>query len=114
VEVDKLAHLLVRLERGANETAAGFTGGMTMVAGLFGIFAVIFAMQHRWAISALMIGVAAFMVWLGRKAAARNTPETMLPVVATTHRLLVKANDDWEPLVTLLRERCPRATLIDR
>jgi len=81
LETGELAYLLVRLEQAVEETAAGFRNGMFMVAGMFFLIAVGFAVQKAWG-PVVLGGVAgAGILFIGMKASARTSPEKMRPVV---------------------------------
>src|SRR5678816_2308407 len=82
MEISELAYLLVRLEQAVQETAAGFRGGMTAVAALFFGMAVIYgAAFHAWGIAAFIAAFGVGMVFLGRAASRKTSPERMQPVL---------------------------------
>ncbi len=116
LEISELATLLVRMERGVEETAAGFQRGMTMVALLF------FGM-------ALLYG-ASFQAW-GMVDAIRDAPERVvsirhyqtsdsrrffvsdwLEIKTADHRLVVKVQGRWQALLDLATRRCPGAKIL--
>jgi type IV secretory pathway TrbD component len=81
LEVSELAYLLVRIEQAVQETAAGFRRGMFMIAGLFLLIAVSFAVQQAWAAAAFGALFGGGMVVIGMKASTRTSPEKMKPVL---------------------------------
>ncbi|HVV86425.1 MAG TPA: hypothetical protein VHE35_25385 [Kofleriaceae bacterium] len=146
--VSELAQLLVRMEQAIAETARGFAFGMAAVAGLFVAMALGYGIAfHAWGIAAFIGAFAAGIVWIGRVARRKTSPERMQPVmdavrdapgsVATirhyttsdsrrmfvthwlevktdTHRLVMKAQQDWQQLLDYLTRRCPGADVTDR
>ena len=81
LDTRELATLLVRMERAVHETAAGFTQGMMMVSGLFGLFAVYGLATQQWGFVVLGAPFAIGIAWLGRVAARKTSPERMKPVL---------------------------------
>ncbi len=78
---DELETLIARLERALHETAAGFTRGTIWVSALFFVIALAFAVQGFWFGGAFSGAFGIAVVWLGRIAVRKNSPEKMRPVV---------------------------------
>jgi hypothetical protein len=81
LDTPELAYLLVRLEQGVEQTAAGFRHGMTVISVLFFFMAGGFAAFRSFGVAAFIAAFGVFIVWVGKRASARTSPEKMKPVV---------------------------------
>ena len=81
LEVSELATLLVRLEQGVNETAAGFRRGMTAIGVGAVVVAAIAAVRQLWVLVPIALLFGAAIVWLGSAAGKKTSPARMKPVL---------------------------------
>ena len=81
LETSELAYVLVRLEQAVHETAAGFRTSMGLVVGLFGLMGVAMIAQGSWPVGLFVFAFGGFLMFVGRKASAKTSPEKMRPVL---------------------------------
>jgi hypothetical protein len=81
LEVSELATLLVRLEQGVKETAAGFRRGMTMIAVGAVVVAILFVVKGAWFGAGFSLVFGAAIAALGVAASRKTSPERMQPVL---------------------------------
>jgi hypothetical protein len=78
----ELAYLLSRLDQAVHETAAGQRQAMAMVASLFFGLAALYGLAFaQWGIAAFIAAFGLGIVFIGRKASAKTSPEKMRPVM---------------------------------
>ncbi len=81
LETSELAYVLVRLEQAVNETAAGFRQGMGLVVGLFVLMGIGMIAQGSWPVAIFIFAFGGFLMFMGKKASAKTSPEKMRPVM---------------------------------
>ena len=81
LETHELATLLVRMEQAVNETGGRFKTQGILVVGLFVLMGLGMGVQGSWGIAAFVWGFGVLLTFVFLKAASKNSPEKMQPVV---------------------------------